>query len=498
MLSTILPDQMQQLERQWMQHFHVPAILLMEEAARGVTASISRIAVKEKPVLFLCGPGANGGDGYAAARQWKLLGGRSMIAELSPSSHPDASIMRTLALQCSIPVLQLQPSASLPECCLIVDSLFGTGLSRPVTGKLPDLFARVRSSGIPVLAVDIPSGLSAETGEVLGCVMPAVETVTFHRPKQGFYLRQGPSVCGRITVHSILIPPVYGSFPGLSVLEAEDLDACLPARDPAGYKGTFGHIVILAGSPGMAGAGIMCARAALRAGAGLVTILCRQELLPIFQTAVPSAMCAVLPMNSGVYTAEALDTCRSMLSRATCAVIGCGIGTDEAMIPLLSLFASLTCPVIYDADALTLLARHPEITLPASSLLTPHPGEAARLLDCTAKEITQDPLSALQALHDRFGCALILKNACSLMHAGGKTAVQPFPSPALARGGSGDMLCGFLAAIISRRHESSPSLLSLQCAVYLHARAGLAAAEEVGEDAATCEDILRHFRLRHA
>ena len=496
MLTTIQPLQMQELEQKWMQEHSIPSIILMEEAARGIIHAIHRHASEGSAVLFLCGPGANGGDGYAAARQWKCHGGKSIIWELTETKHPDARIMRTLAQENGVEIFRLSSSEPLPPCALVVDALFGTGLSRALEDPLPKLFQQIQSLGKPVIAADIPSGLSGENGEVLGCVLPAVETVAFHRPKTGFYLASGPSCTGTVTVHPIFIAQEYGSCPGLSVLQRQDIPRLLVPRSPQSHKGTYGHVVIFAGSPGMAGAGIMCARAAIKAGAGLTTVLCCRELLPVFQSAVPSAMCVTLPEDDHhTFSSEAVPVCRTLLEKATCAVIGCGMGTQEALLPILKAFIAAPCPVIFDADALTLLSRHPELTLPDTALITPHPGEAARLLHRTTEEVLRAPLEALDALYGQYGCAVILKNACSLMRTHQGTAVHPFPSPALARGGSGDMLCGFLAALISRCHESIPTLASMQCAVFLHAQAGVSAARDLGEDCATCGDILDHFRI---
>lgn len=473
---TITPAEMKALERAYMEQYGIASALLMEHAAQGVCAALQRRFPGGR-ALFLCGPGNNGGDGYAAARLWQAQGGTSVIAELSDRAQGDALMNRTLAQQAGIPLLSAAAiTDALPHCDVVVDALFGTGLSRPITGTAADLIRRVQESPVPVIAVDIPSGLDGETGRIWGCVLSAVETVTFHRLKPGLLLGSGADHAGQITVHPILIPQGYGTQEGLRCLTPADLSRLIPPRPVSGHKGTFGKTVILAGSRGMAGAAAFAANACIHAGAGLTTVLCRESILPIVQTLVPGAVCIPLPEADGRLTAEASALAADAL-------------------PLLRLFAQWDRPVVWDADALNLLAQHPALLpLPASAVITPHPGEAARLLGCAIGDIAADPLHALQDLHVRTGAHVLLKGARTLMTDGLHRAVNRFGTPAMGKGGSGDVLTGILTALLARP-ATYTTLEAMQLAALIHGMAGLRAEKRRGENCVSPLDLIDCIRL---
>lgn len=492
---TITPAEMKALERAYMEQYGIASALLMEHAAQGVCAALQRRFPGGR-ALFLCGPGNNGGDGYAAARLWQAQSGTSVIAELSDRAQGDALMNRTLAQQAGIPLLSAAAiTDALPPCDVVVDALFGTGLSRPITGTAADLIRRVQKSPVPVIAVDIPSGLDGETGRIWGCVLSAVETVTFHRLKPGLLLGSGADHAGQITVQPILIPQGYGTQEGLRCLTPADLSRLIPPRPVSGHKGTFGKAVILAGSRGMAGAAVFAANACIRTGAGLTTVLCRESILPIVQTLAPGAMCIPLPETDGRLTAEASALAADALRSATAAAIGPGLGQAEDVPPLLRLFAQWDRPVVWDADALNLLAQHPALLpLPASAVITPHPGEAARLLGCAIGDIADDPLHALQDLHVRTGAHVLLKGARTLMTDGLHRAVNRFGTPAMGKGGSGDVLTGILTALLARP-ATYTTLEAMQLAALIHGMAGLRAEKRRGENCVSPLDLIDCIRL---
>lgn len=492
---TITPAQMKALEAQYMQEFSVPGALLMEHAAQAVCRTLQH-RIPGGRALFLCGPGNNGGDGYAAARLWAQSGGQAVVWEITTAASGDAAMNRTLALQAGIPLL---PAADkLPDCAAVVDALFGTGLSRPVEGAAAALIGLVNASGLPVVAVDIPSGLHGETGRVLGAAIRADETVTFHRMKPGLLLRDGPRHAGRITVAPILIPAAYGTQEGLHCLTPNDIPALLPPRPTDAHKGHFGRVVILAGSVGMAGAAAFCASAAVKTGAGLTAVLCRPAVLPIVQTLAPGATCIPLPERGSRLTREAAAVAAEALARADAACIGCGLGQTDDLLPLLETFRRAACPVVWDADALNLLASHSTLLpLPESAVLTPHPGEAARLLGCGIADAADDPLAALHGLHERCGGVVLLKGARTLMTDGSLDAINRFGSPAMAKGGSGDILAGMLAALLARRLPCS-MLETVQLGALLHGMAGMRAAALCGEDCVTPQVMIDCIRMQTA
>lgn len=480
MFTTITPGAMQALEQQYMQAHGVPGALLMEHAAQAVCVALQR-HIPGGHALFLCGPGNNGGDGYAAARLWQVMGGTAAVMELSAAAHGDAGMNRRLALEAGVSIRSA--ALPLPPCDMLVDALFGTGLSRPAEGLAAELIRAMNQGDTPVLAVDIPSGLDGETGRALGETVHAVETVTFHRVKQGLLLRQGPACAGKITLAPILIPENYGDAPGLRWMDRQDVSRLIPPRPADCHKGSFGRVVIFAGSEGMAGAAAFAAGAAVKAGAGLTTVLCRQAVLPIVQALAPGATCQ--PLNRA-------DVPR-LLARADAAVAGCGLGLETDALPVLAHFRQAACPVVWDADALNLLARTGE-TLPANAVITPHPGEAARLLGWTVQRVAEEPLGALSALHRRYGCHVLLKGAHSLMTDGTRTAVNVTGSPALAKGGSGDVLSGMLGALLAR-HLPCTQLEAMQLAALLHGEAGIRAAGQWGENCVTPMELIRSIRL---
>ena len=508
MFVTITPAEMKALETRFMAEYSIPGALLMEHAALGVVEAIARYTDKGT-VVFLCGPGNNGGDGYAAARLWKERGGMSRIIELTDKVYGDALLNRQKALDLGIPCEVAADDAyyDLPRCDVIVDALFGTGLARPVTGTAAHLihcaYDMNLDFGTPVIAVDIPSGIDGTTGKILGTAVRATETVTFHRVKQGLLLADAPDYVGRITVQPIGIPlggDVDADYPGMSILEPADLDSSLFRRPQTCHKGDFGRVLLFCGSRGMAGAAALCANAAMRAGAGLTTILCRESLLPILQALAPGAMCAVLPERNGKLLPEATDIAREALGKADAACIGCGLGQADELLPMLQLFALAKCPVVWDADALNLLAKTNGILpLKKSDVITPHPGEAARLLGCTTDEVTADTLSALHCLHEKCGCTVLLKGARSLITDGNDTYCNLYASPALAKGGSGDVLAGIITALRARRYaEAHDWFGSADAAAYgalIHGLAGIRAAKIRGENCTLPTDIVDCIRL---
>ena len=507
MKFTITPADMKALESRFMEENDVPGALLMEHAAMGVCDAIARYTDKGT-VVFLCGPGNNGGDGYAAARLWAARGGKAHIVEVTTDVHGDARLNRNLAHMLQIPFQNATEFEELPLCDVIVDALFGTGLSRAVDGYAGSLihWANDRSDfGTPIIAVDIPSGIDGITGELVGEeAIRATETVTFHRIKQGLLLGDAPDYVGKITVQPIIIPEGHDpdlEYDGMEILDPADLDDALFRRPQICHKGDFGRVVLFCGSRGMAGAATLCANAAMRAGAGLTTILCRESLLPILQSLAPGAMCAVLPEKDGLLLPEAAEIAREALAKADAACIGCGLGQTSDVMPILRLFAKAECPVVWDADALNLLAKTDGLLpLKEADIITPHPSEAARLLDCTPGEVTSDMLAALDRLHDLCGCTVLLKAARTLITDGMETYCNLHTSPALAKGGSGDVLAGIITALRARRLPEMYAAWfdSVHAAAYgalIHGLAGIRAAKLRGENCTLPTDIVDCIRL---
>ncbi len=489
-MRTIQPRDMKALETQFMKKRGIPSLLLMERAASGVVEAIARHIDLSVPVLFLCGCGNNGGDGFAAARLWQSRGGTSMIWRLSGTLTQDAEVNLRLAEEAGADITLLDSAVpQLPRCGLIVDALFGTGLSRAVEGLSAQLIQTVNASSIPILAVDVPSGLDASTGIASGPAIHAMETVTFHRVKSGLLLRNACDYTGKITCWPILIPESEDPYDGLSFLSDEEAAALLPRRKASGHKGTYGTSVLMVGSLGMAGAAALCAEACIRAGSGLTRILCPSTIVPVLQTLVPGATCIPLPDSD-----EAVMVAHNALQTASRAAIGCGIGCEDKYLPLIKAFREASCQVVWDADALNLLSKHPELLpLPEKDIITPHPGEAARLQKSSSSAITAEPLESLRALQAHCGCHVLLKGARSLMTDGHTTAINPIGSPALSQGGSGDILTGLLCGLLGQGNLSTLEAMQLAC--YLQVKAAERAAAVHGISSVTPEEIAHQIYI---
>ncbi len=500
MYRTITPEEMKRIERAIMRETGLPGLMLMEHAALAVVHAVRRLMEGLKgQVLFLCGPGNNGGDGLAAARLWRSEGGHAQVWQLTSKMTGDAAANRQLLkklwpdtsiLRLSDSVDKLPPIG--PEIALVVDALFGTGLSQPVQGVAFALVKRVNERGLPVVAVDIPSGLSGLTGMIMGEAIRATETVTFHRPKLGLYLNKGPEYAGRVTVAKIGLPKELDDAPGMDMLLPEDLPALLPSRRRDTHKGDYGRVLIVAGSFGMAGAAAICGLAALRTGAGLVTVACPNAIVPIVQQLAPCATCLPLPMAGDAFAPEAEGMVYDAALRADAVAVGPGLNAMPDRVALLQAVKRAEKPTVWDADALNLLAMGQELTpLAGTNIFTPHPGEAARLMQVSIGAVTADVVEGVQALWHKLGGVVVLKGAATLLYDGTRLALNSAGTPALAKGGSGDALTGILAALLAQQKQLNHSPLVLaQIGCCLHGSAALRAEKETGQRGLMATDLL--------
>jgi len=508
MRLTVTPAEMKRVETRVMNETTVTGEMLMQRAAAHVAAAVRRRA-KAGLVWCVCATGNNAGDGLAAMRMLAVaddaFAGEIWLMEGALSSDARRELERLEACagtervrirRLEGGVLPLPPK----NVGCIIDALFGTGLSRPLAGVPLALCRLVNAAeGVPVVAVDIPSGLNGDTGEVMGEAVRADETVTFHRPKPGLYLREGPDYAGRITVADIGIPSALDDAQGLRLLEERDLAGLLPARRRVSHKGSYGRVLLWAGSPGMAGAAAICATAALRTGAGLVTVACPEAVMPVVQMLCPCATCLPLPMTD----ADAAWTLlKGALERADALGVGCGLGQGEAAAELferlLGWRGAHELPVVLDADALNLLARRPARLNGGTRVLTPHPAEAARLLGTTVQEVLADAPHAASQLWRRYGAAVALKGAVSVLCGAQGLALNPFGTPAMAKGGSGDALTGVTAALLAGRTAGAyrmDDLTLLQAACALHGLAGERAERQFGERGVLATDLCAFLGL---
>jgi ADP-dependent NAD(P)H-hydrate dehydratase / NAD(P)H-hydrate epimerase len=449
----------------------IPGITLMENAGAAVARAIAaRFA--PRPTLVVCGPGNNGGDGFVAARHLAAGGWPVRLALLGTLDRlrGDAALAAR-----SWPGAVLQLEASLVEDAeLVVDGLFGAGLSRPLEDVARDTIATAGRAAAPVVAIDIPSGIHGDTGEVLGVAAECALTVTFHRAKPGHFLLPGRGYVGELVVADIGIPEsvstathgqLFANHPG----RWREL---LPRRTPAGHKYTYGHALVLGGGMTSSGAARMAARAALRAGAGLVTVLCPVDALAVYAVQLTAVM--VAPFGD-------LDDFGRLLAdpRRNGILLGPGAGVGERLRHqvLHALRARKAC--VLDADALTSFAEQPSALFDAIAgpcVLTPHEGEFHRLFAQTG-----DKLSRARAAAAQSGAVVLIKGADTVVAASdGQALVQPDAPPSLATAGSGDVLAGITLGLLV---QGMPPLAAAAAAVWLHARAGyLAGPGLIAED----------------
>ncbi|MBR1607226.1 MAG: NAD(P)H-hydrate dehydratase [Clostridia bacterium] len=461
MKRIVTPEEMRQTEQAAFEK-GVSSLLLMETAARQAFLRLQALAPKGGRVFFLCGPGNNGGDGLAMARMWRQAGGDARVILPKEPATPDARTNLRYLQALGVPFAE-----AIDRADVLVDALFGTGFHGAIDPEsaMGRLIGSANAAGCPILAVDIPSGMDGLTGQVNGACIKATETVTFHAAKRGLILTSRPELVGRLTVADI------GLSDDTGLLWADDLDELLPPRPATAHKGDCGRVTLYAGSMGMAGAAVVAAKAALRAGSGLVTVLCEREIMPILQTAVPNAMCR-LPSDA---------------PRADARLYGCGLPeTAETWRRILAL-RDERLPEVWDAGALNLLAREPMMLGP-NAVITPHAGEAARLLGWTIPRVTGDMPAAAEALRQKYGCNVILKSHVSVLcAANGTMAVNTAGSAALAKGGSGDALAGILVSLLGQGLDFLPAM---QAACLWLGLAGQRAGEKYGLRGALTGDVI--------
>ena len=488
MLHTISPQDMQEMERAFLDGTGYPSLLLMEHAAQEVADCLERYAEKGGRVLFVCGSGNNGGDGCAAARIWMQRGGKADVWLLgSPSKMKgDAGVNASLLNVCGANMTILYGEApEIPkDCCAIVDALFGTGLSRALEGAALSAAQRMNESGLPIVAVDIPSGVDGATGQLLGEAVRASATVTFHRPKHGHLLFPGRELTGELIVADIGILPEWDGAQGIEVLESEDARALLPVRARNAHKGTVGHVLLVAGSEGMAGAACLSAHAALRSGAGLVTAACCAPVRLPMQNLVPCAMTRVVSSGAALDAGAALELYNLAQDKRALA-IGPGLGQSDGTWRAISQIVLSDTPKVIDADALNLLAKH-GTKVGANTVLTPHPGEMARLTGTPVKEILASPVEYAQQLAQDMDCCVLLKGATTVIARGEDVAMNITGCEAMATGGCGDVLTGVIAGLMA---QGMTPYDAARVGAYYHGTAGETAAKERGSRAVTAWDV---------
>ena len=433
-------------------------------------------------LLVVCGRGNNGGDGYVVARFARAAGlDVTLTAPAGPPAGGDA-VRAADDWRTSGGGVTPWSAALLPAADLVVDALLGLGLDRDVAGPLAAVIEALNAAGRPVVALDVPSGLDSDSGCARGVAVRAALTVSFVGLKPGFFLGSGPEHCGRLVCDDLDVPAsVFAAAePVLRRITAADLRALLPRRPRASHKGDNGRVLVIGGAPGMPGAVRLAGEAALRAGAGLVALATAPVHAAVIAAARPELIC------HGVDDARALEP---LLAAADVVALGPGLGRGAWGRALATAAFACTAPLIVDADALNILAAEPRTR--TDWCLTPHPGEAARLLGVEVAAVQADRLGGVRALVARFGATVVLKGAGTLIgSAGGPAWVCERGNPGMAVAGMGDVLTGVIAALAAQQPEPRAALNDAAVvAAWVHASAGDLAARG-GERGILASDLV--------
>ena len=483
MLPVLDNEAIREADRHTIEDMGIPSLDLMENAASGVVDALRDSFPEAHRILVLCGRGNNGGDGLAAAR---LLAGSDLEIKVllfaNPDTlSPDATENLRLATSAGVPIVviegedltaldaEIEPTH--PD--LVVDALLGTGIDRPLGGRLAKVVERIEGAGLKVVAVDVPTGLNGSSVEIPGKVMPAELTVTFAALKLCHVLPPACLCCGEVAVVDIGIPDTVLEIGcELHWIEPEDVALLLPMRQANSHKGNFGHLLIVAGAEGRGGAVAMAGQAAVVAGAGLVTMAVPQPAVPVVDGACLEAMTHPLAATDSGEVAgpEGLE---GLLERMTAIATGPGMGTGDGAAQTLEwVLDTWGGPLLLDADAINLLAGRPERLAGREHppVLTPHPGELARLLDRSTDEVVGDRVGAAAEAASRAGAVVVAKGFRTVIaDPDGEVWINPTGDDGLASGGSGDVLTGTIAGLLAQGLEPVRAAL-VGC--WLHGRAG--------------------------
>jgi NAD(P)H-hydrate epimerase len=473
--------QMRELDRHAIEDLGIAGFDLMRRAADAAWRVLRARWPRIRKIAVLCGGGNNGGDGYLLACLAREAGALVVVLALAEPAAADARRARDAWRDAGGEILAAEHG--LPAADVYVDAIFGTGLARPVEGLVAQMIRHLNVSGQPVLALDVPSGIDADTGAVLGVAVRAEITVSFIARKRGLATGAAIDHCGTLVLDRLGLPEeAFADAPyDARLLDARRMAVWLPPRSRAAHKGNFGHVLAIGGDAGMGGAIRLCAEAALRVGAGLVSAATRQENIAAINAARPEVM-AHATTDAAALTA--------LLDRASVLALGPGLGQSDWGRKLWRAALDSHKPTVVDADALNLLAAQ-ALALPPESVITPHPGEAARLLGWDTERVEHDRFAAARELAARYRCVAVLKGAGTLIaHAQGSVVVCPWGNPGMASGGMGDVLTGVIAGLMA---QGLNAWRAARLGVALHAQAGDAAACD-GEAGTLASDLFRHLR----
>ena len=480
---------------------------LMENAGLAVAEELRRWrrGVAGSHIAVLVGPGNNGGDGLVMARHLHDWGANVYVYLCAPRAESDPNLRLLLARDLQPELGYEDPDLKglrniLSTAEVVVDAILGTGRARPIEGLLKNILGTVReakeaSSRMGIVALDLPSGLDADTGQLDPACLKADITTTLGYPKVGLFSFPGAQMVGELVVADIGIPTHLGEVISLELMTRSWVRSLLPSRPYDAHKGTFGRALVVAGSIRYIGAAYLACQGAARVGTGLVTLACPRSLQPILASKLTEATYLPLPeVEVGVPSADAVGEIESQFQQCQALLVGCGLGqessTRELVQQLLLKGGHTSPPIIVDADGLNALAQYPKWweKLSDDSVLTPHPGEMARLMGVSTGEVQEDRLKVARSAAERWGKLVVLKGAHTVVaRPDGRAKLSPFANSGLASAGTGDVLSGAIAGLLA---QGLSPWEAATCGVYLHGMAGEMARTEVGEAGLLASDLL--------
>ncbi len=497
--------EMRALDARAIETLGIPGPRLMENAGRGAALLIARewTPIRGKRILVLCGKGNNGGDGFVVARHLKAKGARPrvLLAGLRGEVKGDAAQAlgrwRGKVEEIRDDGDMAMVAQALGEADIVVDALLGTGLTGPVRGVMAQVIERLNNSvgraHLPVVSLDLPSGLGSDGGAVLGPTVHATVTATFAGLKRSLLVYPAAELAGRVTVVSIGVPPAeVGRGINTFLLEETDIRPLFPPRPAEAHKGSYGHLLVIAGSVGKTGAAALAGRSALRSGVGLCTVATPASQQPIVAGFSMETMTEPIAETASQSLAvKAREHLLDLAMQRDAVALGPGISLDpETQALARALVGGVPRPMIVDADALSALAGHLDLLeeAPAPRVLTPHPGEMARMLGVSVAQVQADRIETVRRFCVRYRVHLDLKGARSVLGSpDGRVFINPTGNPGMATGGSGDVLTGMIGAFLARGLDP---LAALQAGCFLHGLAGDIASADRGEEGLVAGDII--------
>jgi len=502
----VTAEQMRQMDRIAIEQYGIPGLLLMENAGLQVVNHAEQRfgGWQGKRVLVLCGTGNNGGDGMVVARHAMQRGAEVLVVLAGDPEKVTGDARTNLHIAQKLGIVRpLQNAEDLAHLWgradwdLVVDALLGIGVTGEVRGLIGEVIGFFQSCPVPVVAVDVPSGIDADTGAVCGRAIRATLTITFGAMKVGLAVHPGAEYAGELVVADIGIPAVEVERANIArrLITREQIRRWLPARPPHAHKGHFGHVLVIGGSVGLAGAPMMAAESALRVGAGLCSVAVPHSIYTAAAGSLREAMVHPLPeAPEGCLCRQSVSRLKPLLERANVLAIGPGWSTRlPAREALRELLKEARVPCVIDADALNCIAQEPDI-LPLQQtplVLTPHPGEMARLMNTSTADVQANRLEMARCAADRFGAVVVLKGARTVVATPeGRIWVNPTGNAGMATGGSGDALTGTIAGLLAQGLDGEQGAVA---GVYLHGLAGDLAVEETGQAGLIAGDIIRYL-----